>query len=139
MYRFLLGCFGSGICLASAAFAQTLSVEPGNWVWSATVNMSGIPISQEGTECVRPEEATQSLSELTTGLDDGCAVSDVEQTGNTTRFSVVCQGDIGLEADGRIDLLGQEVRLELEGALSLDGQTPTPVKASGKANRRGTC
>lgn len=87
--------------LSGAAGAANLSVEPGLWEATWTVNnpLSGQQITDRRTECVREREFNpRSLLRQA----QGCQVLSEEQQGNHIRFSLECtlEGGARTRVDG---------------------------------------
>jgi hypothetical protein len=70
----------------------SVSVQPGMWNWKQETHVIGIPIKETNLECLIPEKATITLSELARDLDEGCWVENVVPVTNGYDFDLVCRG-----------------------------------------------
>ena len=132
-------CVGA-FALASISEAQDISVEPGEWKYSANGVMGPIPLSENGTGCVVPEQASVNLDEFVKGvLDASCSISDVEQDGGKLTAVLTCDETVLLTADLDMELTDAAARVNVTGEMKVSEGVAFPVDLSGTAVRLGEC
>lgn len=133
--------------LSAAAADRIISVEHGLWEYTHTLAIPGVlaPISTPKTECISPEEAQRSLSELLGKLSGGpgCVVNDLKADLSSVRFNLACTPDLdGLSLTSNGQLSFRYGRTSISGSatgtVSLAG-VEMAVNATGKARRVGRC
>ncbi len=72
------------------AFADGLTIEPGSWEMTSTVNMPMLPQPQVTTETECIEEGEISPESMTDGMDSSCVFDNTVVEGNTMRWSMTC-------------------------------------------------
>ena len=127
------------LSLISPANAQQLSVQPGEWAYSATGVIGPIPLSESGTECISANEATADLDELLGDVSADCAITTSRRVGNRLTAEIVCRGSLSVKADLEVILDREDVAIEISGSMAADGNAELPVQIIGKANRIGSC
>lgn len=131
----LLGAMAGG----SPAQAQQISIMPGEWRYSVEGSIGPAPLSEEGTECIRQDEAQVSLKALVDDLDNDCVVTAFEETASTLKASMVCTGNLSLSAEAVVERTGTRADAKLTGSLFTGTALEAPIALTGTARRLGTC
>ena len=127
------------LALALPADAQEITVNPGNWQYSANGVMGPIVVSESGTECVAPEEAMVDLRQIVEDLDAECVLSDIEQSGEKLTATLTCQGALPLTAELDVAVTDSGARANIRGQMSAGEGLDFPVDLSATAIRTGAC
>lgn len=131
----------------SAAADRMISVEHGLWEYTHTLEIPGVlaPMTTPKSECVSPDEARRSLSEMLGQLSDGpgCVVSDLKDDLSSVSFILTCTPELdGVSLEARGQLTFRYGRTSIKGSatglVSLAG-VEMPINATGNARRVGRC
>ncbi len=137
--------------LAAPAHAEDriIQVEPGIWEYSHSLAIPGIltPPENAQTECITPEDAKQSLSDLLSKLATGdakCTVTDLKDTLNTVKFDVACRPELeGLKITSSGKAAFKYSRTNITGTVSgmmqINQGKDIFLNGQGKAHRIGRC
>lgn len=125
--------------LATLANAQTVSVPPGEWSWTAELDMGGLPLQDKGVKCVLPEEAELDLGVATRGIDEACSLFGWNTQGEVTNFSLVCLGDQYADLSGVLTQTDDAAELVLAGKARLGEAAEIAVTGKALATRTGDC
>ncbi len=84
-----------------AVLAEGPNIKPGKWEIKTTVTMSMMPEAKvtTQTECITPEEASDPLASIME--ESTCKVLNKEESGNTLKFEVECEGEMGMKMNGK--------------------------------------
>lgn len=116
----------------AAALAQDdidLRINPGMWENTSTISMQmdmngqtmDIPAQTQSTsECLSDEDARFSLEDVT---EQGCSVSNVNQTGNSVSFSMSCDQN-GVAMTGEMTMTVSDDGNTTSGEMTLNGSQP---------------
>jgi hypothetical protein len=125
------------VAMPASAAAQAPR-QDGQWEIKAQMEMGGLPVQLEPvttTQCVSKEDAKNPQNLLPTGESaNGCRVSDYRVEGNTTTFSLTCDGPPKFSGVGEI-VYGED---KYTGSMKMDvgGQAMTVTYS---AKRTGDC
>ena len=129
----------SALVFLPGANAQEISIEPGEWRYSVNGLLGLFPLTEDGTECVSPDEATADLQELVDGLGAECTLENAKRVGNNITASVACEGALPIEADVDITATSTKADIKVVGTMSTGGSTEFPVNLNATAERLGSC
>ena len=111
---FLMGFVFSVTLSLGIAFAGP-NLNPGKWEITTQTEMVGMPMKvppQTHTQCVSEED----LVPQSEGASKECQVSDIEVSGDTISWKIVCSGQGGaMEGTGRITYSGDQ----MEGTMDM--------------------
>jgi uncharacterized protein DUF3617 len=133
------------LAVCSAAADQlsdaTVEVKPGQYKWNQETTIIGfINKKEENLECLIPQKAKMTLSQLARDLDESCRVQNVVNTGGTDySFKLVCKGDIPIKADATLSSATDRLNIRANGSATVVGIIPASVSASAKATYMGEC
>ena len=89
------------LLFAKAVLAEGPNIKPGKWEIKTTVTMPMMPEPKVTTltECITPEEASDPLAAI---MEEGtCKVFNKEESGNTLKFELECEGEMGMKMTGK--------------------------------------
>lgn len=129
--------------LAPAATADTMkdgqiSVAPGLWRWKQETKVIGMPIKEDNTECLIPEEATITLSQLAYDLDEGCTVDNVRPATGGYAFQLICRGKIPGKAEATLTHSHHSMAINAKGSARVIG-VPAGFSMRADATYLGEC
>ena len=106
-----------GLCAA-----ETITVEPGHWQMSMTMEMSMMPQPQVRTfeECIEEGEMKPEDFSIS-GDDSDCTFSEPEFDDNTASWTIACPG-AGGTMEGQWSITSHGDRIEGEGSMSTEVQ-----------------
>jgi hypothetical protein len=131
----------------SAMSERVITVEPGLWEYTHSLTIPGLlaPTTAPKTECITPENAQRSLSDLFSELsgDAGCTVSNLKDTLNTVKFDLACKPTIesvSLQSTGHLAFRYSRTKItgDATGMISING-AEMAVAGTGAAHRVGRC
>lgn len=143
-------CIGAcllGLISSPAVADRVISVEHGLWEYTHTLEIPGLlaPITTPKTECISPDDAQQSLSDLLGRLsgDAGCQVSNLKDNLSSVTFDLACNPNLAsmsFRSNGQLAFRYGRTRItgNATGSISIGG-VEMPVNASGEARRIGRC
>lgn len=134
-----LACLVGVALWAAAASAQTISIEPGEWEYNLEGQFGPTAISDDGTDCVSPDEATADLADLIEGLGNDCRLTAFERAGDRLTASVVCTGNLPLHADAEVTMSDGAAEADMTGTLFTDTPAEAPLAMRATARRIGQC
>ena len=117
------------IAITSPAFADELTIKPGNWqsqnVITMTMQMNGQDMTmpaqtQTRTECVAPEDAVFSPEKLT---ESGCTTSNVKSSATSLSFDMACNQN-GMAMTGSMDFILSADKKKGSGTFQMNGSIP---------------
>lgn len=114
-----LGVTAAGV---SAAWAEDIEIEPGQWIYSIAVGQGEAPLNvvDEDSECVTPEESKQSLSELLAEGEDSCTYSNIQQAGGRITGEMYCKSsDSPMETKGNFTVVYDRTSVEITGESTI--------------------
>jgi hypothetical protein len=129
--------------VASAAWADTMKdasfkVTPGQYHWVQNTSVAGIPINEDNTECLTPEQSNMTLSGLAKKLQKTCTVDNVVETADGYTFKLACAGKYPGTADAKLVKSDKALGITANGSAKLLGlEAPFNVKAD--ATYVGAC
>jgi len=133
----------AALCMASAANAQSVSVNPGQWEYTTDIMMESamgsMPQSDSDSSCLKPEDATQTPADF---AESGCEVTKSSMDGETLKFSLSCD-QMGVPMEGKMAITPMDngnaldISGEMSGEVPQMGEMKVTIKASGK--RVGAC
>lgn len=116
----------------------SVSVTPGMWNWKQETSVIGIPINESNLECLIPEKATITLSELAYDLDEGCTVDNVRPTGTGYDFDLICTGKYPGKAAASLNATPGKMQIRAKGSAKVWGiKAGFSMKAD--ATYKGAC
>ncbi|MFD1158160.1 DUF3617 domain-containing protein [Roseovarius aestuarii] len=134
-------------CVSPAIAERTISVKPGLWEYTHSLEIPGLvsPLEKPKTECINAEESERNLSDLLGKLskDAGCTVTNLKSSLSTVNFDLVCTRDVAsasLQSTGHLAFRygREEITGTADGTISLNG-VELPVQATGMARHIGRC
>jgi len=138
MFRFI-GAVGVLGLLTSVASAQSITAPEGNWVWQAELNMNGLKLNNEGTECITAENAELDLARAALGIDEACSIFGWNPDGDVIHFALACLGDQDIDMAGELRIDGETASLNLKGDVRLVDASPLTATGVATATRVGVC
>lgn len=117
--KFRLLMLGLTVSLFStAAVAGGISIEPGMWETTMTMEMSMIPQPQvhSSTECI--SESELNPDDFKVDEDSPCDIADVVTDGNTVSWAIHCPSDGGMSMDGQWSMTSHGDTLTGGGSMS---------------------
>lgn len=124
---------------AATASAQTISIDPGEWRYIIDGKLGPTPLSNSGTDCVSPDEATADLGDLVNALSNDCNLISSDQSGDSISAKVVCTGSLPIEADLALTVAGDSAEAVATGALFTGTPAEAPISFMATAIRTGQC
>jgi len=119
------------VAVAGPTQAQEISFMPGEWRYSVDGVLGPAPLSHEGTECVREDEAQVSLKELVDDLDNECTVTAFEESPGMLKASMVCTGNLPMSADAVVERTGTRADAKLTGTMFTGSPLEAPISLTG--------
>jgi hypothetical protein len=119
----------------------------GNWEVTMEIEMPGMPQrmpAMTSTQCVSKEEAADPSKMMSQGsggasaLPPDCKVSDMKTAGNTTSWSMKCDGDNAMSGTGELTYAGDTYRGAMKMNIERGGQ-PMAVTMTYSGKRLGDC
>jgi hypothetical protein len=141
----VLALAGIAVLAACAASADqlkdaTVEVKPGSYKWKQETTVIGfINKKEENLECLIPQKAKITLSQLAQDLDESCKVENVVNNGAGYNFKLVCKGDIPIKADATLSSATDRITIRAKGSATVVGVIPASVSASADATYMGEC
>ncbi len=117
---------------------HALSIEPGAWEWTHETMIGPAPVKSTEVQCVAPDEATLSLSDIAEDLSAQCSMAEIAKIDQGYSFKLNCAGDIKGIANGKIKASEKTISLSANGAASMFGMT-APFVISAEAKHIGEC
>ena len=133
----IIAAFGAAAS-ADARSDGSVTVKPGMWNWKQETHVVGIPIKETNLECLIPEKATITLSELAYDLDEGCRVENVTQVGTGYDFDLVCKGKYPGRADATLRAGEGSMSIRAKGSARVWG-IPAGFSMKADATYAGDC
>jgi Protein of unknown function (DUF3617) len=139
----VLAFIGAAALVACAANADTLKdgaiqVKPGKWNWKQETSIVGIPLKEENLECLIPEKAKLTLSELATDLEEGCTVDEVQPVSSGFNFKLICKGKTKGKADASLTHTEKSMAIRARGSAQFLGM-PAGFSMKADATYMGDC
>jgi hypothetical protein len=134
-------------CANSVAAERIITVETGLWEYTHSLMIPGLltPSVTPKTECITPEEAKRSLSDLLGELshDAGCTVTNLKDTLNTVKFDLSCKPrieSVSLNLNSHLSFKYGRSKItgNATGMISINGAEMS-IAATGAAHRIGRC
>ena len=132
-------CGASLFCLAAPAGA--VSIEPGQWDMTMTLQMPMLPQPQvrTDTQCITPEQSELNPDTFDDQDQGECETSGFSEEGNTVRWQVTCPGPGGTTT-GDMTFTSHGDSLEGEGKMTMEIQGQTmEMNMSWTGERTGDC
>ena len=128
------------VLIPALCAAETITVEPGHWQMSMTVQMSMLPQPQVNTfeECI--EDGEMKPEDFSASDDDSdCTFGQPEFEGNTATWTITCPGQTE-PMEGQWSITSHGDSIEGEGSMStqLQGQT-IDFSMHWEGHRTGEC
>lgn len=129
--------------IATAAYADTMKdatfkVTPGQYHWVQNTSVAGIPINEDNTECLPPEQSNMTLSTLARKLQKTCTVDNVAPTADGYTFKLICAGKYPGTADAKLVKSDKAMGITAEGSAKMFG-IPAAFNVKADATFVGAC
>jgi hypothetical protein len=129
--------------IATAAYADTLKdasfkVTPGQYHWVQNSSVAGIPLNEDNTECLTPEQSNMTLSNLARKLQKTCTVDNVVQTADGYSFKLVCAGKYPGSAEAKLVKSDKAMAITADGSAKMFG-IPAAFTVKADATYVGAC
>jgi hypothetical protein len=122
-----------------AVASDSVSIEPGMWEITTTMNssMSPQPRIQTSQECIK--DAQISPEDLAPSDDDSCSMSDVKVSGNSLSWSMLCNTPGGaMKGNGNFTSEGNSGSGKMQMSMNIEGQS-FDMEMVWKGHRTGSC
>lgn len=130
-----LGLVFSFFCLLGTAVAGP-EMNPGKWEITTETEMVGMPMKVPPvthTQCLTSEDLVPQSDEAS----NECKITDVEVSGNTVSWKIICTGQNGrMEGTGRVTYSGDRMEGFMDMAMPDAGMQ---VKSKITGHRIGAC
>ena len=139
--------FVLALCANTAAADRVITVEPGQWEYTHTLEIPGLlaPTTTPKSECISPSEAQRNLSDLMAELtaDDRCSFSNLKSNLNAVSFDLGCDLDsdpVSLQSIGHLAFRYGRTNItgSASGMITIGG-VDIAINATGRARRVGRC
>ena len=109
-----------GFLTAGLAFAEGVSINPGQWEMTMTMEMSMMPQPQvhSSTECMKESEI--SPEDFNMDQNTPCDITDVAIDGNTARWSISCPAQGGMVMEGQWEFTSSGDSIVGNGSMSAE-------------------
>jgi len=128
------------VLFSSTAIAKGISINPGQWEMTTTMEMSMLPQPQvrSSTECV--VETELSPDDFNMNKDSPCDITDVVVDGNEARWSISCPLEGGMVMEGQWEFTSGGDSINGSGSMSGEiGGTQIEFKMAWDGKRVGDC
>lgn len=125
---------------AGTVFADGVSITPGQWEMTTTMEMSMLPQPQvhTSTECI--EQSELSPDDFNMDEENPCDISDVAIDGNTASWSISCPVESGMVMEGQWEFTSKGDSITGSGSMSTDaGGMKMEFKMNWEGKRVGDC
>ncbi len=125
---------------AGTVFAEGVSINPGQWEMTATIEMSLLPEPRvrTSTQCLTESELDPNVFNV--DEDNTCNFADVVIDGNSARWSVLCPTEDGVQMEGQWEFTSSGDSITGTGSLSADANgMQIEFKMDWEGKRVGDC
>ena len=130
----------SFLLMSGAASGKGVSIDPGLWEMSVTVEMPMLPQPQTevSTECI--EESELSPEDFNKDDDMPCEIANIQYDGNSASWSINCPNPAGGSMTGDWEFTSHGSTIDGSGTISMDmaGQQMA-MNMTWKGKRTGPC
>jgi len=128
------------VSMPGLTMADGLSIEPGKWQMTSTVEMSmmGQPQVHSSTECL--SESELNPEDFNMDKDSSCDISEMLVNGNTASWSINCAAQGGMQMKGQWEMTSEGDSISGGGSMSADaGGMQFEMTMSWEGHRLGDC
>jgi hypothetical protein len=129
------------LLLSGAALAQTAdAVKEGLWEISIRSDMAGQSVTQAPIvvrQCITQTTARELMNQLA-GATGSCQVSNLTQSGATSRWNMSCTGQVEVTGTGELTMQSDGFNGGMSLLVTMGGQT-VPLNQSFEAHWTGPC
>ncbi len=128
------------LLFSGTAVAKGISINPGQWEMTTTMEMSMLPEPQvrSSTKCITETEL--SPDDFNMNEDSPCDITDVSVNGNTARWSISCPVEGGIMIAGQWEFTSGGDSINGSGSMSGDaGGMQIEFKMDWEGQRIGDC
>ena len=105
---------------AITAYAEGISINPGQWEMSMTMSMTMMPQPQTTTVLECMTETELSPESFNMDKDNPCTITEVTVDGNTARWSIHCPTEGGPVMEGHWEVTSSGDSITGKGTMSAD-------------------